>query len=193
VSTGLQAVLRTDLLEAGHVLVQDEAAALVVRAALAPKRSETLLDTCAAPGGKALFAAACMHTEYRQLSDQPSSETPPHPSEGGFKGLVVAMDVNGNRVRLLHKTATLWGLEDLFVIGTCDLRKAACHTCASHRPFFSVSFSLYPFTISLENVLERTYVHGSHACKLSELLSPIYFSCNLYCTRGMVTFAEAWI
>lgn len=39
------------------VQVQDEAAGMVV-AMLDPRPGETLLDACAAPGGKTLFAAA---------------------------------------------------------------------------------------------------------------------------------------
>lgn len=45
------------MLGAGQV--QDEAAGLVV-AMLDPQPGEAILDTCAAPGGKALFAAARM-------------------------------------------------------------------------------------------------------------------------------------
>jgi hypothetical protein len=133
VSRGLQAALRTGILEEGHAVVQDEAAALVVTEALAPKRGETLLDTCAAPGGKALFAAACMHTERSLVSEQPPSATPLHTSEGG---LVVALDVSASRLRLLQRTVALWGLEDLFVIGSCDLRIAASHRYATHMPSY---------------------------------------------------------
>lgn len=118
VARGLQAALRTGVLEEGHAMVQDEAAALVVTAALAQQCGDTLLDTCAAPGGKALFAASCM-------TQRPPCKPPLHTPE---EGLVVAMDVSAARVGLLKKMVDLWGLNDCFVIGTCDLRDAA----ASH-------------------------------------------------------------
>ena len=46
--------------------VQDEAAGLVV-AMLDPRPGDTVLDCCAAPGGKALFAAARMAGQVRAL------------------------------------------------------------------------------------------------------------------------------
>ena len=124
-ASGLQAALHSGVLEDGHALVQDEAAALVVTAALAPQRGDTLLDTCAAPGGKAAFASACMHAESAAAEDLPLAGA-------GQGGLVVAMDVSAARVGLLRKTAELWGLEGAFVIGACDLRAASSRTCASH-------------------------------------------------------------
>ena len=42
-----------------HVQVQDESAGMIV-ALLDPQPGERVLDACAAPGGKALFAAARM-------------------------------------------------------------------------------------------------------------------------------------
>ena len=44
------------------VQVQDEAAGLVV-ALLEPQPGESILDACAAPGGKALYAASRMHNQ----------------------------------------------------------------------------------------------------------------------------------
>ena len=44
--------------------VQDEAAGLVV-ALLDPQPGEAVLDACAAPGGKTLFAAARMNNQVR--------------------------------------------------------------------------------------------------------------------------------
>jgi 16S rRNA C967 or C1407 C5-methylase (RsmB/RsmF family) len=134
VSKGLQAALRTGVLEEGHACVQDDAAALVVAAALSPQPGETLLDTCAAPGGKALFAASCMHPmhsasqkQQQQQQQQPTAEARVQAERGG---LVFAMDVSPARIGLLQKTAALWGLEDRFIIGACDLRNAATDKCA---------------------------------------------------------------
>ena len=42
-----------------HMQVQDESAGMIV-ALLDPQPGERVLDACAAPGGKALFAAARM-------------------------------------------------------------------------------------------------------------------------------------
>lgn len=42
-----------------HMQVQDESAGIIV-ALLDPQPGERVLDACAAPGGKALFAAARM-------------------------------------------------------------------------------------------------------------------------------------
>lgn len=60
--------------------VQDEAAGLVV-ALLDPQPGESILDACAAPGGKTLFAAArmgqvplCLHRDA-----VPLPPCPPHP------------------------------------------------------------------------------------------------------------------
>jgi 16S rRNA C967 or C1407 C5-methylase (RsmB/RsmF family) len=52
-------VLRSGFTERGLGSVQDEATGLVVQM-LDPQPGEVLLDACAAPGGKALYAAARM-------------------------------------------------------------------------------------------------------------------------------------
>lgn len=111
-------------------MVQDDAAALVVTAALAPQRGDTLLDTCAAPGGKSLFAASCMRAAHAASEQHTHSnhDPPLHTREEG--GLVVAMDVSAARVGLLQKTAELWGLQEAFVLGACDVRDAVNHTYA---------------------------------------------------------------
>ena len=62
--------------------VQDEAAGMVI-AVLDPQPGDLLLDCCAAPGGKALFAASRMRGE----------------------GRIVALDVNGRRLRALQRSA----------------------------------------------------------------------------------------
>jgi 16S rRNA C967 or C1407 C5-methylase (RsmB/RsmF family) len=80
----LQAALRSGLVSSGLCTVQDEATGLVVRLALAPKPGESILDACAAPGGKALYASALLD---------------------GRGGAVVAADASAPRLRALEGTA----------------------------------------------------------------------------------------
>lgn len=67
VESGLQAVLSSGVLTRGAAQVQDEAAGLVV-AMLDPQPGESVLDCCAAPGGKTLFAAARMKRTGRLVA-----------------------------------------------------------------------------------------------------------------------------
>ena len=60
VESGLQRIIEGGMLKRGDAQVQDEAAGLVV-AMLGPKVGDTVLDCCAAPGGKTLFAASRMN------------------------------------------------------------------------------------------------------------------------------------
>lgn len=62
----LEGAVPIDLLEAGLVYIQDPATAHAV-ALLAPKPGETVLDACAAPGGKAALIAAAMQNEGQLL------------------------------------------------------------------------------------------------------------------------------
>lgn len=62
VATGLQHLIRQGFLQRGSCQVQDEAAGLVV-ALLDPQPGESILDVCAAPGGKALYAASRMQNQ----------------------------------------------------------------------------------------------------------------------------------
>ena len=55
--------------------VQDEAAGLVV-ALLDPEPGESVLDACAAPGGKTLFAAARMHGRVCDMCSQAAFSSP---------------------------------------------------------------------------------------------------------------------
>ena len=48
-----------------HIQVQDESAGMIV-ALLDPQPGDRVLDACAAPGGKALFAAARMQATQHQ-------------------------------------------------------------------------------------------------------------------------------
>jgi 16S rRNA (cytosine967-C5)-methyltransferase len=87
IESGLQAVLSAGMLTKGQAQVQDEAAGLVV-AMLDPQAGEKILDCCAAPGGKTLFAAARM----------------------GAQGRIVALDVSTARLRAVAATARAQGI-----------------------------------------------------------------------------------
>ncbi len=56
-----------DIFVDGLFSIQDESAGLVVKL-LAPKPGQTIIDLCAAPGGKSLFAAELMGNEGRVIS-----------------------------------------------------------------------------------------------------------------------------
>eukprot|EP00892_Ulva_mutabilis_P004426 jgi/Ulvmu1/2355/UM013_0203.1 len=122
VTRGMQAVLRCGCLEEGTASVQDEAAGLVVAAALRPLPHSTLLDTCAAPGGKALAAAAGMRSAARAA--QRGGEGPGADEEPSA-GLVVAADSSGARLRLVGRAAELWELQGAVVTVAGDLRERA--------------------------------------------------------------------
>lgn len=82
----LSSVLRSAEFLSGLMSVQDEAAGLVVRI-LDPQPGETILDVCAAPGGKAMYAAERM----------------------GNVGRVVAIDRHEGRLRLVKESAVRLG------------------------------------------------------------------------------------
>lgn len=82
----LQPVVRAGWLEDGRCAVQDESAGLVVRL-LDPQPGETVIDTCAAPGGKALYAAERMQND----------------------GRLIALDIHENRLRLVRTAAEAHG------------------------------------------------------------------------------------
>ena len=98
----LQAVVRAGWLEEGCCAVQDESAGLVVRL-LDPQPGETVIDACAAPGGKALYAAERMQG----------------------RGTLRAFDVRKDRLRLLEKAAEARGLTELIRAEPADLRTLA--------------------------------------------------------------------
>ncbi|KAL4519360.1 hypothetical protein Ndes2526A_g00448 [Nannochloris sp. 'desiccata'] len=87
IESGLQAVLSSGMLTKGQAQVQDEAAGLVV-AMLDPRPGEKILDCCAAPGGKTLFAAARMNKQ----------------------GRIVALDLSTARLRAVAATARAQGI-----------------------------------------------------------------------------------
>lgn len=85
--------IRMRLLEDGFMTVQDESAGLPSLLAQ-PKTGQTVVDLCAAPGGKSTHLAELMHNQ----------------------GCVISSDVNRNRVRLLHKSAQRLELTSLFPV-----------------------------------------------------------------------------
>lgn len=60
--TGMQAIIKAGLLKEGLCSVQDESAGLVV-SVVDPQPGETIIDCCAAPGGKAVFMASRLRNE----------------------------------------------------------------------------------------------------------------------------------
>ena len=82
--------LRTDAFREGLFSVQDSASQLCVHA-LQPQPGETLLDLCAAPGGKSILAAQMM----------------------GCKGKVLSYDLHPHRADLIRKSAEKMGVTNL--------------------------------------------------------------------------------
>lgn len=101
---GLQRVIREGLLDEGLCAVQDESAGLVVRL-LDPQPGEILVDACAAPGGKALYAAERM----------------------GNQGRVLAFDIHEGRLQMVREAAADQGI-DIVETATADLRDLVRHT-----------------------------------------------------------------
>ena len=82
--------LRTDAFREGLFSVQDSASQLCVHA-LQPQPDETLLDLCAAPGGKSILAAQIMEC----------------------KGKVLSFDLHPHRADLIRKSAEKMGVTNL--------------------------------------------------------------------------------
>ena len=82
--------LRTDAFQEGLFSVQDSASQLCVHA-LQPQPGETLLDLCAAPGGKSILAAQMMWC----------------------KGKVLSFDLHPHRADLIRKSAEKMGVTNL--------------------------------------------------------------------------------
>ncbi|WP_114571127.1 16S rRNA (cytosine(967)-C(5))-methyltransferase RsmB [Exiguobacterium flavidum] len=93
------AVQKTDLLERGIVSLQDESSMLVAYA-LGANGKERVLDSCAAPGGKAM-----------------------HIAEGLIEGQLEALDLHPHKVKLLEAQAQRLGLENVHA-EALDARKA---------------------------------------------------------------------
>lgn len=83
-----RSVLNLSEFKQGLFTVQDESSILVSRV-VAPQAGETILDVCAAPGGKTTHLAQLM----------------------GNQGLIVAVDAHAQRLRLLRRTCKQVGVE----------------------------------------------------------------------------------
>ncbi|KAK9268736.1 hypothetical protein L1049_000497 [Liquidambar formosana] len=99
IRTGLQIVIQAGLLKEGLCSVQDESAGLVV-SVVDPQPGESIIDCCAAPGGKTLFMASRL----------------------GGKGMVSAIDINKGRLRILKETAELHQVDNVITTIHADLR-----------------------------------------------------------------------
>lgn len=108
IRTGMQIVIKAGLLKKGLCSVQDESAGLVV-SIVDPQPGESIVDCCAAPGGKTLFMASC-------LSGQ---------------GKVSAIDINEGRLRILKETAKLHQLGNVITTVHADLRVFADKNCVT--------------------------------------------------------------
>jgi len=100
VKRGLQQAYRSGLLQDGKAVVQDESSGLVV-ALLDPRPGDRILDGCAAPGGKAFFAASRLRG----------------------RGSVLALDVSPRRLLALENQAERLGLGDLVSTLAVDFRE----------------------------------------------------------------------
>ncbi|CAN6479776.1 unnamed protein product [Victoria cruziana] len=100
--TGMQAVVQAGLLSDGICAVQDESAGLVV-SVVNPQQGETIIDCCAAPGGKTLFMASCLRGQ----------------------GSVLAIDINAGRLRVLNDAARQHSVHDILNTVHADLRTFA--------------------------------------------------------------------
>ena len=98
----LQALVQGGLLDDGRVAVQDESAALVTRLVDA-RPGETVIDGCAAPGGKTVALAAEM--------------------EG--QGRILAFDSHEGRLGRVRDAAEAHGVSDLVKAEAADLRAVA--------------------------------------------------------------------
>ncbi|KAI4307856.1 hypothetical protein L6164_030991 [Bauhinia variegata] len=99
IKTGLQIVIHAGLLRKGLCSVQDESAGLIV-SVMDPQPGDTIVDCCAAPGGKTLYMASHL---------------------GGL-GKIFAVDVNSGRLRILKETAKLHQVDGVIATIHADLR-----------------------------------------------------------------------
>jgi 16S rRNA (cytosine967-C5)-methyltransferase len=98
----LQPILEAGWMDAGQCAVQDESAGLVVRV-LEPQPGETIIDTCAAPGGKTIYAALRMENT----------------------GTIYAADANEKRLGLVSDGAAAHGVDGMVHPVAADLREWA--------------------------------------------------------------------
>jgi len=92
-------VQKTDLIERGYLSLQDESSMLVARA-LGAQTSDHVLDSCAAPGGKAM-----------------------HIAEGLTTGTLQALDLHPHKIKLIDQQAMRLGLTTVKA-EALDARKA---------------------------------------------------------------------
>ncbi|XP_074575301.1 uncharacterized protein LOC141831796 [Curcuma longa] len=97
--TGMQTVIQSGLLKEGICSVQDESAGLVV-SVVDPQPGDAIIDCCAAPGGKTLFMASCLRGQ----------------------GMILAIDINKGRLRILKETSRLHNVHDVVATTNADLR-----------------------------------------------------------------------
>ncbi|MGE6631352.1 16S rRNA (cytosine(967)-C(5))-methyltransferase RsmB [Bacillus sp. NPDC077027] len=83
-------IVSTPFFQKGFVTIQDESSMLVARA-LAPEPGETVLDACAAPGGKSTHIAELMNDE----------------------GRIVSLDLHQHKVKLIEQAAKRLGLTQI--------------------------------------------------------------------------------
>lgn len=100
----LQSVIHGPLLDDGHVAVQDESAGLIVRC-LNPQPGEKVFDVCAAPGGKAIYAAQRMT------------------AGDGDPGKLYAFDIHEGRLGLVREAAETHGMSDDIWTFAADARE----------------------------------------------------------------------
>ncbi|KAJ7960942.1 ribosomal RNA small subunit methyltransferase B [Quillaja saponaria] len=99
IKTGLQTVIQAGLLREGLCSVQDESAGLVV-SVMDPQPGESIVDCCAAPGGKTLYMASHLNGQ----------------------GMVFAVDINKGRLRILKETAKSHHVDGVITTIHADLR-----------------------------------------------------------------------
>ncbi|KAG1327422.1 hypothetical protein COCNU_01G013560 [Cocos nucifera] len=99
IHTGMQIVIQAGLLKDGICSVQDESAGLVV-SVVDPQPGDTIIDCCAAPGGKTIFMASCLRG----------------------KGTVMAIDINRGRLRILKEACKLLNVANVVTTTHADLR-----------------------------------------------------------------------
>ncbi len=88
--------LEEELLEGGRVYIQDESAGMAVRL-LNPKQRDSILDLCAAPGGKSTYSASLMHDQ----------------------GRITAVDVSQDRLKVVVENARRLGITSIAPV-VCD-------------------------------------------------------------------------
>jgi 16S rRNA (cytosine967-C5)-methyltransferase len=101
-----------DALASGHCYVQDPSTALACRM-VEPRPGETILDACAAPGGKTAYMAQLMEN----------------------RGLIVACDRDPKRIALLEKNVSKLGVQIARTVCCEWVREEASDEIKSLAPF----------------------------------------------------------